>query len=123
MTPDELLESIEDQAERGAGGWTLPSGRSALVQAPGGHLSVVHTSLLGRWAAALREQLAPSPGDLINARARAGAKLADEEAALARIPRGTPLVREMAAARVGKARAEYENAKAAERAMAGRTPR
>ena len=117
MTPDELLGSIEDQADRGVGGWTLPPGQNALVQAPGGHLSVVHTSLLRTWAEALREQLAPSPGDLINARARAGARLADEEALLAKIPRGATLVRKMATGRVGKARAEYENAKAAERAI------
>lgn len=115
-TLEELLEGIEEQAERGVGGWTLPPGQNVLVQAPGGHLTAVHTSLLKDWAASLRRHLAPSRGDLINARARAGAVLVEEEAALARIPRAATLIREAHERRVAAARAAYAKAKAAEAA-------
>ena len=43
---DELPANIRDQL----GGWVLPVGSSAVVLAPNGHLSIVHTESLGAWA-------------------------------------------------------------------------
>lgn len=71
-----------------------------------------------RWAAlATGQTVPPVPhrGDLINARARAGAALADAEAALARIPRAATLLRQMAEEQVDRARRAYEDARQAER--------
>ena len=53
-TLTDMIESIESPASEG---WTLPSGQSAIIKAPGGHLSIVHTSSLQRWAGKLREIL------------------------------------------------------------------
>ena len=49
-----MIESIESPASEG---WTLPNGQNVIIKAPGGHLSIVHTSSLQRWAGKLREIL------------------------------------------------------------------
>jgi hypothetical protein len=53
-------------------------------------------------------------GDLINARARAGAEMVDARDALARIPKAASLIREMAQARFDAAKEAYQRAQDAE---------
>ena len=53
-TLTDMIESIESPASEG---WTLPNGQNVIIKAPGGHLSIVHTSSLQRWAGKLREIL------------------------------------------------------------------
>ena len=52
-----LTDMIEDLKSPASEGWTLPSGQNAIIKAPGGHLSIVHTSSLQRWAGKLQELL------------------------------------------------------------------
>ena len=52
-----LTDMIEDLKSPASEGWTLPSGQNAIIKAPGGHLSIVHTSSLQRWAGKLQEIL------------------------------------------------------------------
>ncbi len=56
-------------------------------------------------------------GDVINARARAGAAVVDAREALARIPRkGAEMLRESAAERLRRAESDYQATRAAEEA-------
>ena len=59
-TLTDMIESIESPASEG---WTLPSGQNVIIKAPGGHLSIVHTSSLQRWAGKLREILDAARGE------------------------------------------------------------
>jgi len=60
---DEVLECIEEAAKTGdGGGWVLPQGQNHLIYTATGHLSVVHTSALRDWAAAIRAHLESSTG-------------------------------------------------------------
>ena len=52
-----LTDMIEDIGSPASEGWTLPDGQNAIIKAPDGHLSIVHTSSLQRWAGKLREIL------------------------------------------------------------------
>ncbi len=59
---DEVLECIEEAAKtEGGGGWVLPQGQNHLIYTPTGHLSVVHTSALLDWAAAIKAHLENCP--------------------------------------------------------------
>lgn len=62
----------------------------------------------------LNTMFEPTSGDLINARARAGAEVADARDALARIPKAASLIREMAQARFDAAKEAYQRAQDAE---------
>ena len=53
-------------------------------------------------------------GDVINARARAGAAVVDAREALARIPRNETALREAATGRLRQAESDYHAARAAE---------
>ena len=53
-----LTDMIEDLKSPAGEGWTLPMGQNAIIKAPGGHLSIVHTSSLQQWAGKLQEILA-----------------------------------------------------------------
>ncbi len=59
-TLTDMIESVESPASEG---WTLPSGQNVIIKAPGGHLSIVHTSSLQRWAGKLREILDAARGE------------------------------------------------------------
>lgn len=59
-----LTDMIDDLKSPASEGWTLPSGQNAIIKAPGGHLSIVHTSSLQRWAGKLREILSAGTAPL-----------------------------------------------------------
>lgn len=66
---DELPANIRDQL----GGWVLPVGSSAVVLAPNGHLSIVHTESLEAWAKdveSLRDALLLACDEIAELRAR-----------------------------------------------------
>ncbi len=66
-------------------------------------------------AAGQKDQIAGhTPGDVINARARAGAAVVDAREALARIPRKETALHEAAAERLRQAESDYRAARAAE---------
>ena len=62
-----LTDMIEDLKSPASEGWTLPSGQNAIIKAPGGHLSIVHTSSLQRWAGKLQEILSAAGATPIDA--------------------------------------------------------
>jgi hypothetical protein len=54
----ELLEEIQEMLEsiqNISSGWYLPSGSNQLIKTPTGHLSVLHTTLLNKWAVTLKK--------------------------------------------------------------------
>jgi predicted RecB family endonuclease len=53
-----LHERVEYQSRVDFGGWTLPAGQHAIINVPGGHLSVVHTDSLRAWAREIGAALA-----------------------------------------------------------------
>lgn len=54
----ELLQEIEEMLEAlqtASSGWDLPAGSNHLIKTHTGHLSVLHTQLLNKWALTLQK--------------------------------------------------------------------
>ena len=75
----DLLENLDSLVESGSKGWTLPVGQNALIQAPDGHLTAVHSSRIKEWAKSVQDHLQQAEAGEALA-ALVGGFLADVEA-------------------------------------------